>query len=53
MLGPWMLSFVALLASRSSRVALYALYYLAIVVGLMALYGQTEIRAPEFVYQGF
>ena len=29
------------------------LYYLAIVVGLIALYGTGDFSLPAFVYQGF
>lgn len=35
------------------RVALLSIYYLAIILGLVAMYGKGNLSAPEFVYQGF
>ena len=35
------------------RAATLTLYYLAILVGLIALYGRGDFSTPSFVYQGF
>ena len=33
--------------------ALLILYYLAIILVLIAMYGRGDFRTPPFVYQGF
>jgi hypothetical protein len=33
--------------------ALLILYYLGIIVGLIAMYGRGDFSTPPFVYQGF
>ena len=33
--------------------ALLILYYLAVILILIAMYGPGDIRTPPFVYQGF
>ena len=35
------------------RAALLALYYLAIIAGLIAIYGRGDFSTPPFVYQEF
>ena len=35
------------------RLALLVLYYLAIIAGLLVLYGHGNFSTPPFVYQGF
>jgi hypothetical protein len=35
------------------RFVLFLLYYLAIVAGLVAMYGRGDFSTPPFVYQGF
>lgn len=35
------------------RVAALTLYYLAIIAGLIALYGRGDFSTPPFVYQEF
>lgn len=35
------------------RVALLTAYYLAIIAGLVALYGRGDFSTPPFVYQEF
>lgn len=35
------------------RVAVLVTYYLAIIAGLMALYGRGDFSTPPFVYQEF
>lgn len=36
-----------------ARVVVLTLYYLAIIAGLVALYGQGDFSTPPFVYQEF
>ena len=36
-----------------ARVAITALYYLGVIVGLVLLYGRGDFSTPSFVYQGF
>jgi hypothetical protein len=33
--------------------ALLILYYLAVIAGLIAMYGRGDFSTPPFVYQGF
>ena len=40
-------------AHPAARVILATLYYLAIIAGLVALYGRGDFSTPPFVYQGF
>jgi hypothetical protein len=40
-------------AHPRTRVALLTFYYLAIIVGLLVLYGRGDFSTPPFVYQGF
>jgi hypothetical protein len=40
-------------AHPRTRVALLTLYYLAIIGGLVVLYGRGNFSTPPFVYQGF
>ncbi len=35
------------------RVFILSIYYLAIILGLVVMYGKGNLSAPEFVYQGF
>jgi hypothetical protein len=35
------------------RVILLTLYYFAIIVGLIVMYGEGNFTPPDFVYQGF
>lgn len=35
------------------RVAALTFYYLAIIAGLVVLYGRGDFSTPSFVYQGF
>jgi hypothetical protein len=36
-----------------ARVALLTVYYLAIIAGLIVLYGRGDFSPPGFVYQSF
>ena len=40
-------------AHPRTRVITLTLYYLAIIAGLIALYGRGDFTTPGFVYQGF
>ena len=40
-------------AHPRTRTVLLTLYYLAIIAGLIALYGRGDFSTPGFVYQGF
>ena len=35
------------------RTAAIAVYYLAVLVGLLVMYGRGQFTAPSYVYQGF
>ena len=40
-------------AHPKAHTAALALYYFAIIAGLIALYGRGDFSTPDFVYQGF
>lgn len=40
-------------AHPRARAALLALYYVAIIAGLVAIYGRGDFSTPPFVYQEF
>ena len=40
-------------AHSRTRVITLTVYYLAIIAGLIALYGRGDFSTPSFVYQGF
>ncbi len=42
-----------LTAHPRARLAVLTLYYLAIIVALLALYGRGDFSTPAFVYQEF
>ncbi len=50
---PWATSISRLRAHPRVRVAALTFYYLAILVGLVVLYGRGDFSTPSFVYQGF
>lgn len=43
----------AFIARPTVRLAARTLYYLAILLGLLVLYGRGDFSTPPFVYQGF
>ena len=49
----WMQSLKAITSNPWVRYFLLTLYYLAIVAGLILLYGKGDFSTPPFVYQGF
>jgi hypothetical protein len=40
-------------AHPKTRTVLLMLYYLAVIAGLLALYGRGDFSTPAFVYQEF
>ena len=40
-------------AHPRTRIIALTFYYLAIIAGLIALYGRGDFSTPSFVYQGF
>ena len=40
-------------ASPKGRGLLLTVYYLAIIVGLILMYGKGDFSTPKFIYQGF
>jgi hypothetical protein len=44
---------IALWNNRWVRFAVLTLYYLAILLGLIYLYGKGDFSTPPFIYQGF
>jgi hypothetical protein len=45
--------FLGLYARPGFRVAFLTLYYLAIIAGLILMYGKGDFSTPKFIYQGF
>ena len=50
---PWMSSITTLYANPRVKALLLTLFYLAILIGLLLLYGRGDFSTPPFVYQGF
>ncbi len=49
----WMNFFMELYANPWARTIALTLYYLAILLGLILMYGKGDFSAPSFIYQGF
>jgi hypothetical protein len=50
----WLTRFTTILSgSPLLRATLLTIYYVAIVLGMFALYGRGEFNPPPFVYQAF
>jgi hypothetical protein len=49
----WMRSITGLYTNPWVRSILLTLYYLAILIGLILLYGKGNFTTPKFIYQGF
>jgi hypothetical protein len=49
----WTSFFTGLYVSPWVRIVTLTLYYLAILVGLIVMYGKGDFSTPSFVYQGF
>jgi hypothetical protein len=52
-LGRMVSSLRAFFARPGIRMTLLVFYYLAIIAGLIVLYGKGDFSTPPFVYQGF
>ncbi len=50
---PFFLRLYILTQKPGIRVTLLTLYYLAILVGLILMYGRGNFTTPSFIYQGF
>ncbi len=46
-------SLIAFTAHPGVRLMLRALFYLAILVALVLMYGKGDFSTPPFIYQGF
>jgi hypothetical protein len=46
-------SFMEACHSPRGRLILLSMYYLAIIFGLVLLYGKGDFTSADFVYQGF
>jgi len=49
----WYYSILEFLAHPWVRGILLTLYYLAIILGLILMYGKGDFSTPKFIYQGF
>ena len=49
----WMSSFTGIFTNPWVHGMLLTLYYLAILAGLIWLYGKGNFTAPKYIYQGF
>ena len=53
MIRRWMLSIAGLFANQWVRGGALTVYYLAILAGLILIYGRGDFSTPKFIYQGF
>jgi hypothetical protein len=53
MTANWLTSIIAAAENRWMRQAGLTLYYLAILAGLLWMYGRGDFSTPPFIYQGF
>ena len=49
----WRIFFTAVRDNLWLRQVALTVYYLAIIAGLVALYGRGDFSTPAFIYQGF
>lgn len=49
----WRQSITVACADRRVRAVALTIYYLAILVALLVLYGRGDFSTPSFIYQGF
>ncbi len=45
--------FMGVYNNPTGRVVFLTLYYLAIIAGLIIMYGRGNFSTPKFIYQGF
>jgi membrane-bound ClpP family serine protease len=50
---PWTTRLVSFFANPWVRGIFLVLYYLAIIAGLILMYGRGDFSTPSFIYQGF
>ena len=53
MTGRWVTLITEVYHNPTVRVVALTLYYLAIILGLILLYGRGDFSTPPFIYQGF
>jgi hypothetical protein len=53
MIKRWMAFFTGLYRSPWGHTLLLAIFYLAIIAGLVMMYGRGDFVPHEFIYQGF
>ena len=53
MIKQWTNFFTELYANPWVRTVALTLYYLAILAGLILMYGKGDFSAPSFIYQAF
>jgi hypothetical protein len=53
LIKPWMTFITELYAKPKVKAVILTLYYLAILLGLILMYGKGDFSTPDFVYQGF
>ena len=53
MAGRLLLALTTIVDNPWVRGVALALYYLAILLGLIALYGKGDFSTPSFIYQGY
>lgn len=49
----WTSFFTALFTNPIIKITALAIFYLAILLALIAMYGKGDFSTPPFVYQGF
>ncbi len=50
---PWMAHLIVFFANPWVHSTLLLIFYLAIIAGLIILYGKGDFSTPSFIYQGF
>jgi len=53
MTGHWTTSLINFFTTPWVRGVLLTLYYLAIIIGLILMYGKGNFSSAPFIYQGF
>ncbi len=53
MIKSWMPTITRIYHNPTVHVILLTLYYLAIILGLIIMYGKGDFSTPSFIYQGF
>lgn len=53
MLQTWKGLYTRLISNQTIRILGLTLYYLAIIIALIIMYGRGDFSTPPFIYQGF